>query len=787
MARTQAAEANYGKPAGAAVKIGGGIARHQLGKGMDHCCGEAAELVKAKAGELMRHFGWLKPEAAKAVQQNVRGSLAPAVQLPPPAAAAGGGGAGMVGQGVGGAAGLAGNLVGALPFVQLGVSVVSLGLAAYNTHQLGKALRKLDGMDGKLDGLVAGLAGLDFKLDDLAEAVRHNGMVLCNLVVACEAGFDNLAAQLQTLLDRVNGVAQVLNDMEQDALVLAVKKLQLLHQRWLEELNGASTYRDSGCRRDLLSHARDVQVLVTHRLGKKQPGDPTRLGLVMLWAWAVRIEIDTEVWEEAYHRDVCRLLEKLHQQEESCERLVRKWLCMADKYLVCLDAPDSHDASRNREEEEEAGQHDGTANRLLERDGLGNGVVSTAAEAHEAIHAAARTRAELATLKRQVELSERFRSRLVEAASQVATEARNLCQSCTLYELACTHRSVLQQYVFLHRGLLLGLGGASAQIDSVDIMPWNDDNLVMVRNLGVSHRKLGTAITPVKHYPLRTLGQMVFYADLTGTNYDEFVPGEDDCRITTAEIGARLGLPSDVSEALASTGATLSRLEKAALKAPALRRQLMERLASALCRAPAALDDGSTAATIPALPTPEQVAVKHAEQEAGVKLGVEKAALPVHHGITCDECRVVPIRGQRYMSLSRHNFHLCSKCYLARDGKDWSTDNFVSLHNPPSEGMLPAVQVAVKHAEQEALMQRLHSATPDNRRVILGGTLYPLIKKIEPVAAAKVTGMLLEMDQQSKVLHLIDSPESLQAKVQEAITVLKEAGQDPHAVLGQHA
>lgn len=81
------------------------------------------------------------------------------------------------------------------------------------------------------------------------------------------------------------------------------------------------------------------------------------------------------------------------------------------------------------------------------------------------------------------------------------------------------------------------------------------------------------------------------------------------------------------------------------------------------------------------------------------------------------------------------------------------------------------------------LMQQLHSATPDNRRVILGETLYPLISKVEPLAAAKITGMLLEMDQ-SEVLHLIDSPESLQSKIVEALKVLKDAGQDPHAGAG---
>ena len=38
--------------------------------------------------------------------------------------------------------------------------------------------------------------------------------------------------------------------------------------------------------------------------------------------------------------------------------------------------------------------------------------------------------------------------------------------------------------------------------------------------------------------------------------------------------------------------------------------------------------------------------------------------------------------------------------------------------------------------------------------------------------------MLLEMDQ-SEVLHLIESPEALSSKVQEAMAVLRQAGQMP--------
>lgn len=54
----------------------------------------------------------------------------------------------------------------------------------------------------------------------------------------------------------------------------------------------------------------------------------------------------------------------------------------------------------------------------------------------------------------------------------------------------------------------------------------------------------------------------------------------------------------------------------------------------------------------------------------------------------------------------------------------------------------------------------------------MGENLYPLVENLEPELAAKVTGMLLEMDQ-PEVLHLLESPEALQAKVAEAIEVLR--------------
>ena len=75
------------------------------------------------------------------------------------------------------------------------------------------------------------------------------------------------------------------------------------------------------------------------------------------------------------------------------------------------------------------------------------------------------------------------------------------------------------------------------------------------------------------------------------------------------------------------------------------------------------------------------------------------------------------------------------------------------------------------------LASQLSAAAPDQQRMILGEALYPLIESKDAANAAKITGMLLEMDQ-SEVLHLIESPDALTSKVQEALAVLKAAAEE---------
>ncbi|XP_059447626.1 polyadenylate-binding protein 8-like isoform X2 [Corylus avellana] len=75
-----------------------------------------------------------------------------------------------------------------------------------------------------------------------------------------------------------------------------------------------------------------------------------------------------------------------------------------------------------------------------------------------------------------------------------------------------------------------------------------------------------------------------------------------------------------------------------------------------------------------------------------------------------------------------------------------------------------------------ALATALANSAPEQQRTMLGENLYPLVEQLEPENAAKVTGMLLEMDQ-TEVLHLLESPEALKAKVAEAMEVLRNVQQ----------
>jgi len=87
---------------------------------------------------------------------------------------------------------------------------------------------------------------------------------------------------------------------------------------------------------------------------------------------------------------------------------------------------------------------------------------------------------------------------------------------------------------------------------------------------------------------------------------------------------------------------------------------------------------------------------------------------------------------------------------------------------PPAQQPPPAVPPQ----EQPLTAAALASASPEVQKNMIGERLYPLIHQSQPDLAGKITGMLLEMDN-SELLHLLESPEALNAKIAEALQVLE--------------
>merc|ERR1719235_2005480 len=66
----------------------------------------------------------------------------------------------------------------------------------------------------------------------------------------------------------------------------------------------------------------------------------------------------------------------------------------------------------------------------------------------------------------------------------------------------------------------------------------------------------------------------------------------------------------------------------------------------------------------------------------------------------------------------------------------------------------------------------LANAPPGMQKQMLGEKIFPMISRIHPEMAGKITGMMLEMDN-SELLMLLESPDQLKAKVDEALRVLE--------------
>jgi len=80
---------------------------------------------------------------------------------------------------------------------------------------------------------------------------------------------------------------------------------------------------------------------------------------------------------------------------------------------------------------------------------------------------------------------------------------------------------------------------------------------------------------------------------------------------------------------------------------------------------------------------------------------------------------------------------------------------------------------------QQLNAKNLSQADPQKQKQMIGERVFPLVQQREPKLAGKITGMLLEMDN-TELLHLLESPQSLSDKINEALAVLRE-----HQIIAQ--
>ncbi|NXE52957.1 EPAB protein, partial [Casuarius casuarius] len=100
--------------------------------------------------------------------------------------------------------------------------------------------------------------------------------------------------------------------------------------------------------------------------------------------------------------------------------------------------------------------------------------------------------------------------------------------------------------------------------------------------------------------------------------------------------------------------------------------------------------------------------------------------------------------------------------------------NIQPMGNVTSVSAQQVGEPAVHVQGQEPLTASMLAAAPpqEQKQMIAGERLYPLIHAMHASLAGKITGMLLEIDN-SELLLLLESPDSLRSKIEEAVAVLQ--------------
>ena len=87
-------------------------------------------------------------------------------------------------------------------------------------------------------------------------------------------------------------------------------------------------------------------------------------------------------------------------------------------------------------------------------------------------------------------------------------------------------------------------------------------------------------------------------------------------------------------------------------------------------------------------------------------------------------------------------------------------------------GAPPPQQAVLVQGQEPLTATMLAAAPPQEQKQMLGERLFPLIQRMFPDLASKITDMLLEIDN-AELVHMLEDQNSLKGKVEEAVAVLQ--------------